>query len=324
MANIAITEICNLSCPYCFANEFVNKKGIEITIGDFQKALTFSLSSKQSKGHLGIIGGEPTIHSKFNEILSLLLHDNRVREATIFTNGIRLDQSFDLISDDKFALLINLNSPKITGESHYSKIINNLDVLINEYNKKHITMGINIYKTDQNIDYFIKTLNKFKLKSARLSITVENTIDKGTAFSRLISFKDIVYQLYVRLSYLGIQVIFDCNKLPNCAWSETEKKKITLFQANNHNERQGINLKYDLCNPVIDILPDLKAIRCFGLSKHSKVNISDFTNLDELTEYYTKNFDKPLSEIASTYECIKCNMFIDHQCYGGCLLNKLI
>lgn len=324
MANIAITEICNLSCPYCFANEFVNKKGKEITISDFQKALAFSLSSKKSKGHLGIIGGEPTVHSKYNEILSLLINDNRVREATIFTNGIRVDQSIDLITDDKFALLINLNSPQITGKTNYRKIINNLNILINEHKKKHITLGINIYKPDQNVDYFIETLERFKLKSARLSITVENKIDKGTAFTRLISFKDIIYKLYVDLSYLGIRTIFDCNKLPNCAWTEFEKKKINLFQANNLNERQGINLEYDLCNPVIDILPDLKVIRCFGLSKHSKVNINDFTNLDELVEYYIEHFDKPLSEIPSIDECNECDMFINHQCYGGCLLNKLI
>ena len=32
MANIFLTSKCNLACPYCFANEFVNKENEEITI----------------------------------------------------------------------------------------------------------------------------------------------------------------------------------------------------------------------------------------------------------------------------------------------------
>ena len=42
MANIMITERCNLQCEYCFANEFVN--GIEkkdITIPQLQRILKF-------------------------------------------------------------------------------------------------------------------------------------------------------------------------------------------------------------------------------------------------------------------------------------------
>ena len=32
MANIFLTRKCNLKCPYCFADEFVNKKNEEVTL----------------------------------------------------------------------------------------------------------------------------------------------------------------------------------------------------------------------------------------------------------------------------------------------------
>ena len=41
MPNIMLTYRCNLKCPYCFANEFVNKKNTDISLENFEKALDF-------------------------------------------------------------------------------------------------------------------------------------------------------------------------------------------------------------------------------------------------------------------------------------------
>ena len=65
MANIMINEICNLRCPYCFADEFVNKNPKEMSMEDFDTALNFALSSGYDE-RIGLIGGEPTLHYKIN------------------------------------------------------------------------------------------------------------------------------------------------------------------------------------------------------------------------------------------------------------------
>lgn len=67
MANIFLTRKCNLKCPYCFADEFVNQKNQDVTLENFKKILNFIKVDKTSK--VGLIGGEPTLHPKFNEIL---------------------------------------------------------------------------------------------------------------------------------------------------------------------------------------------------------------------------------------------------------------
>lgn len=41
MANIMMTDVCNLRCPYCFANEFVNKDTNEISEENFNRAVDF-------------------------------------------------------------------------------------------------------------------------------------------------------------------------------------------------------------------------------------------------------------------------------------------
>lgn len=41
MANIMLTDACNLKCPYCFANEFVNKDKNDITEEAIDEAKDF-------------------------------------------------------------------------------------------------------------------------------------------------------------------------------------------------------------------------------------------------------------------------------------------
>ena len=66
MANIMMTDVCNLRCPYCFANEFVNKDTNEISEENFRKAVDFIVGDG-SHSSVGLIGGEPTVHSHFEE-----------------------------------------------------------------------------------------------------------------------------------------------------------------------------------------------------------------------------------------------------------------
>jgi hypothetical protein len=76
------------------------------------------------------------------------------------------------------------------------------------------------------------------------------------------------------------------------------------------------------CSPVIDILPDLQAIRCFGLSEYTKRDIRDFRNLTELADHYINTIDRPACGVASSPECIDCFECITGECSGGCLLFK--
>ncbi len=57
------------------------------------------------------------------------------------------------------------------------------------------------------------------------------------------------------------------------------------------------------CSPVIDILPDLRAIRCFGLSEHTKQDINDFSGVSELSRHYDFTFDLPAAEVWTDDAC---------------------
>ena len=78
MPNIMLTYRCNLNCPYCFANEFVNKKSNDITFDNFLSAVRFI--TKDGPAFLGLIGGEPTLHKDFKNILRVIIEDGKIKE----------------------------------------------------------------------------------------------------------------------------------------------------------------------------------------------------------------------------------------------------
>lgn len=74
--NIVITGKCNRSCPYCFAKGKMqsdtdagnkNTGPVAISLQNFDKCLDFL--KKSSRRRLNILGGEPTLHPVFEELI---------------------------------------------------------------------------------------------------------------------------------------------------------------------------------------------------------------------------------------------------------------
>lgn len=129
MANIMINEVCNLSCPYCFANKYVNGDcSTEISYTNFIKAVDFI--NKSNGNRIGIIGGEPTLHSRFLDLLDYAIA-NRLPEQDIllFTNGLEIEPFIDYFSKNNIGLLINVNSPEDIRETSYNKVYENIGLL---------------------------------------------------------------------------------------------------------------------------------------------------------------------------------------------------
>lgn len=322
MANIMITEACNLQCPYCFANEFVNKQSNYISMEAFKTALDFIKSAADFDGRIGIIGGEPTVAPNFEEIMSLLINDISITSIAVYTNGVLVDKYLSFLTNPKIDFLINLNSPEDIGEINYKRILDNIWALIKNGKISRIALGINLYKEDQDVEYYIDALRQFGIRHARVAITTPNDCIVELGFNRLKRLRKELLKLTTRLMYENILFTVDCNRPPECIWNEEEQIKLEFIHKRKLNRKQYDNFFISKCNPVIDILPDLTAIRCFGLSGISKVNISDYKNIDDLMKYYREVFDSEILTKPSSEECLTCKAFKSKTCYGGCLSNK--
>ena len=76
------------------------------------------------------------------------------------------------------------------------------------------------------------------------------------------------------------------------------------------------------CEPVIDILPDLTAVSCFGLSKYLKVNIKNFKSIEAIRKYFINKIDIYAKTIYECNNCEDCTGRLANKC-GICYTYKL-
>lgn len=332
MANIMLTEVCNLRCSYCFANEYVNHNANEITLANFEEALAFLKAGGEYS--VGLIGGEPTIHSHFGQILDRLVEDEEIRNVSLFTNGVVLDRYAARLQNEKFHILVNFNSPADIGEAAYSKVCRNLELLIDRYGMKdRITLGLNIYRPDFDFGYLLDILKKLDFHYVRMSLTVPNTSD-GRTVDAMAFFRRMKPTLLRFVSaMLDNQIVphYDCNKMPVCQFSDWERNEAIFRFESIPKEYRKLRVSPDSsilseesrCFPVVDILPDLTAVRCFGLSQWTKTEIKDFKNIKDLRNYYVNEFDSYAYKLGNQEKCGTCYLRKTMKCTGGCLAYRI-
>lgn len=320
MPNIMLSYRCNLQCSYCFANEFVNSENIDITTNNFNKALNFLTTSGNS--NIGLIGGEPTIHPQFGEFLEILINNAQVKKVTIYTNGLILAKYIKHITNPKFFVLINCNSPLEIGQEKYNVFMDQVGEIITIPDaKKRVTFGINLFSNNLDYNYIIELLKKYDIHRVRMSVTVPNrkTEKALPSLEYLNARKRYILGFIKSCAENLILPYYDCNTIPLCIWSQEEMREIQEIVDAFGVKRTNLVGYHSYCEPVIDVLPDLNAVRCFGMSDFLKVPIDDFDNLDELRRYFLNMIDSYAYHIPSSGNCIDCKIRKIQQCMGGCL-----
>lgn len=325
MSNIMLTKACNLNCKYCFANEFVNKSSEEnvITIENFNKALDFIT---RTENHVGLIGGEPTTHPKFKEILEIIINNPRVKSCTVYTNGLEIDKFFNQLCHPKFSLLVNCNNHELLG-SRFAKLQDNLDeLLINRYMNHKVSLGINMYAPDFEYQYILDLCERYHKNSLRVSICVPNSPEYKNydSLKWFETMKPSVFNFFSKCLEQGVVPHYDCNSLPFCCLTEEEHQWMQDIEE--YANRVGVSCKLaskcTTCGLVLDILPDLRAVRCFGMSDHLKAHINDFGNATELRNYFDNEIDSYKFQVTASDKCKDCYLHKTRQCTGGCLAYK--
>ena len=284
MANLFLTRKCNLKCPYCFADEFVNKENEEYSMENFHKAINF----------------------------------------IIYTNGLELHKYINDLKFRKVNMLINCNPPSDIGEKRFNQLKDNITLLkergINNYN-----LGINLYSKDMDYAFIFDLLKISDKHNLRFSTALPN-VEKETICNPLDSFMDFkpfLFQFFEDCIKNEIVPSNDCNAIPQCLLTVDEKRiqlKLSLL-AEKYLLQDTIRTAHT-CSPVIDILPDLTAVRCFGLSKYTKVPIEKYKNLSNLRTYFINQIDlySKLSFVSAG--CNDCSMRMLDKC-GLCYTYKI-
>ena len=320
MPNIMLTYRCNLKCPYCFANEFVNKESTDISLEAFDKACEFL--TRDAPAYIGLIGGEPTLHRDFRTILQRIINNKLIQECVVYTNGLELNRFVHELTTPKFRMLVNCNSPKVTGQAAYQRLVQNLDSFIQVYYMgDRINLGINYYDDNMDYSYILELLKRYDLHRVRLSLTVPDfgNEEHPEALDSFLKRKEGLLKLLHVFDDHGIVPYYDCNKPPYCIWNDEEKAWL-----NSYVEKYGVKESnligfQSVCYPVMDILPTLEVVRCFGMSTFEKVHIDDFLSITDIAAYFLSRIDSEAYRIAGSASCNDCYHRVTRHCLAGCI-----
>ena len=95
LALIEVNDVCNLTCPVCFAGSspaHTNQR----TLAEIELMLDTLVESEREPDLVQISGGEPTIHPQILEILKLA-KSKPIRHVMINTNGIRIARDKEFV-----------------------------------------------------------------------------------------------------------------------------------------------------------------------------------------------------------------------------------
>lgn len=318
MANLMITYRCNLNCSYCFANSYVNHQNTDMTLDTAKEILTWL--SEGGERTVGIMGGEPTIYPHLDEIL-YFARDKGIR-CSLFTNGIRLIPWLDCLKETGARILINVNEQDKMGSAQYEELEKTFHELLNRGFVDRVTFGVNIYKHDYDYSRVIELMKRFHHHELRVSVTVPNGDQRNMdIISYMEGYMAAVRNLLIELAKINAYPSFDCNRIPACVLRSASLEDLPFLKEPGY--RSNLLSGAVPCQPVIDILPDQTAIRCFGLSENLRVPIARFRNISHLRNYFARQFDMLSAYTESSEKCRSCYEHETGLCNGGCLVYQL-
>lgn len=306
--NILFTNFCNRNCAYCFAKGKLqiakHMKDCYISFENLKISIDFMKKSKVRT--IGVLGGEPTLHPEFKQAMQMLLENGF--NITLFTNGIIKKDIVLFLKETearKVKVILNIDEPEHYVEKEWTQIERTMKILGNK-----LQLGFTIYRTTFNMNFMLQLIETHNLvRGIRLGIA-SPIFGQNNKYLSPEEHKKIIPKIITfsnECDKLNVSFDFDCGFML-CSFTERNIGKIYYNKS----------LVRAVCNPVIDIGPDLSVWRCFATSMIYNKKLTDFEDVNEIEKFYNKKF-RVFRKIGAKKECFSCKYLERSQCGGGCL-----
>ena len=323
--NLMITNYCNLHCNYCFAQEEMNsKKAMNITMENFCIFLDFL--KKNRIRDVRLIGGEPTLHPNFKELIEKILDYNYFKEIVIFTNLTFNHEIAEFLvkANEKIliSLLPNINDLDLILPNQKEKVVNNLEYL-SQYLRTFDRISINIFDPNQDLDKWENIICKYNIKSIRWSIVAPNyeVTEDFDFYSYFHQFQPLLIEMANWKLKYGIELDSDCANFPFCCIDDWALVYIEKIYKNFFGTLSTCE------NIVGDVAPDLTTRECFVSTDKNKIKLTDFENFAQFYAYYHEIRAERFKNKIARKECLKCPTYLTYGrsccCFGYQVKEKL-
>lgn len=286
---VLITEKCNSKCRNCFNSVYREKKEIDITT--YIKLCEYLSRNKIKR--VKIMGGEPTVHSAFEHIITI--SQSYFESVVIFTNALN-DRIMNVHPRRKDTIVYNFNffSSRFNKEKFLLDRLGNrrLEVQIgNRTNVEHVTNRLSLLKSIPNL---------------KINLTLdcmENIFDDKIKLEQ----KFITISDYIR-NELKTDYLVD-HKIPFCFWT----KNTIVPDAMCLDNCVGLidsSLRFRFCNQFEPSLCDLIDVD------------GEFVSFDKIMSILEMCYVSKIDSLKGE-RCGDCNHF-PHKCNGGCFAHKTI
>jgi len=311
--NIALTYFCNQKCPYCFAIDAMSIKRAsaearEMTIDNLCKIMDFMKRSRVSG--FNMIGGEPTLHSRFEEIYDII-SDNGF-SVMIFSNGVIDKHRVGFLSkkNNLKTILLNIRQPEEYSTKDWEKILYTCSRL-----NKVITLSYRVYKMDFDPEFLFDLIDEYRLKRLINWTIACPSLMRDNVYIPIEGHEKVVERM-VEFSRES--------KKRNIQWYSDAGFILCAF-ANGKSEELKRNVGFvpeTNCHPAMEVAPDLRIFRCYGTVPKTRpgLKITDFNNLKKAERYF---FIKslPFKRVGAMDKCFGCEHIVSQRCGGGCMVH---
>jgi len=302
MANILITDVCNADCAFCFSRENAEESHHFISMDELEQRIRFIRSSGHSQ--IRLLGGEPTIHPQFQEIVSVVVSTGL--DLILFSNGFIPEKILPFLEEmptEKLALLINVNAK---GK------VKNLDRLrqrvLKRLNKK-VTLGFTILDPNFDLSPYFRWIIEYGLqRKVRLGLA-QPIYGGGNQFLSPKLYKNAARSVLINAKAAQLEDIsleFDCGFVP-CMFTGEEWQQL---------DELGVNSESH-CAPNLDIGLDGTIFHCFSISQIATPFDTVKTTQEALGELNKQRIF--FRQVGIYPECSNCIELHQGRCCGGCL-----
>lgn len=259
-----------------------------------------------------MLGGEPFLHPELGTIVSLFRQVCPGTGLRILTGGVFKKRLLDSLSPEDAGLIFNINEPRdYRNPKHFAKVMSNVETAIRKGFR--VILGFNVWRLDFDPS-FMPTL-AHRLARSNFRWTVANPQrDFPSSMVKPMQYNVLAERCFAMLqeaARLNIEALLDCS-LPVCFFKDSELAWVRQYHP-------GTASVMGVCGPVLDVTPELEVIRCFALSKLTRVKLTDFQNEWEIQNWFLKHMDSQLLHQGCFSYCSECLHFKTGKCYGGCL-----